>query len=195
MSFRNFLLTIIIAWFSFSCNKESAQPKDLNAVTKTDQTVPAPSFGIGESLRPSADSIARTWEAYMKVSEFLKTNGSLSNEESLYNAKDLVKLTEALKDSIPLADLNNPAVKIRLNVLHNEALRLQDMADIKVITNKEITEERQKIYDAFSAINYKLNNMSDQAKINEQLKDFIDLEGVDTTRNLLQKDYSKDITE
>ena len=52
-----------------------------------------------------------------------------------------------------------------------------------------------KIYDAFSAINYKLNNMSDQAKINEQLKDFINLEGVDTTRNLLQKDYSKDNTE
>ena len=62
-----------------------------------------------------------------------------------------------------------------------------------ILVNQRL--HRQKIYDAFSAINYKLNNMSDQAKINEQLKDFIDLEGVDTTRNLLQKDYSKDNTE
>jgi len=195
MSFRYFLITIIITWFSYSCNKEPAQPKDLISDVKKDQAAPAKSYGISESLKPSADSIARTWEAYTKVSEFLKTNSSLTNEESLYNAKDLVKLTEALKDSIPLAELNNPAVKIRLNVLHNEALRLQDMADIKVITNMEIAEERQKIYDAFSAINYKLNNMSEQAKINEQLKDFIDVEAVDTTRNLLQKDYSKEISE
>lgn len=192
MPLSYFIIIILIACFSFSCNKESAQPKDLKTNTKKDQPAPTQSFGISESLKPSADSIASTWEAYLKVSEFLKINGAMSNEETLYNAKDLVKLTEALKDSIPLEDLNNPAVKIRLNVLHNEALRLLDMADIKVITGKEIAEERQKLYDAFSAINYKLNNLSDQAKINEQLKDFIDLEGVDTTRNLLQNDYSKE---
>lgn len=195
MHLRNFFLTILFVWFSYSCKKDVEQPKDLISDKKTEKAAPTQTFGISESLKPSADSIARNWDAYMKVAEFLKINGAISNEETLYNAKDLVKLTESLKDSIPLENLNNPAMKIRINVLHNEALRLQDMADIKVITDKEILEERQKIYDAFSAINYKLNNLTDQAKINDQLKDFIDMEGVDTTRNLLKKDYSKEITE
>jgi len=195
MHFRNFFLTLLIAWVFYGCKKDAEQPKDLVSDKKTEKGLPTRTFGFSESLKPSADSIARTWDAYLKVADFLKINGAKSNEETLYNAKDLVKLTESLKDSIPLENLNNPAMKIRINVLHNEALRLQDMADIKVITDKEILEERQKIYDAFSAINYKLNNLADQAKINEQLKDFIDLEGIDTTRNLLKKDYSKEITE
>lgn len=195
MHFRNFFLTILIGWISFSCKKDVEQPKELISDKKTEKAIPTQTLVVSERLKPSADSIARKWEAYMKVAEFLKINGAISNEETLYNAKDLVKLTESLKDSIPLENLNNPAMKIRINVLNNEALRLQDMADIKVITDKEILEERQKIYDALSAINYKLNNLTDQAKINEQLKDFIDLEAVDTTRNLLKKDYSKEITE
>lgn len=195
MHFRNFFLTILIGWISFSCKKDVEQPKELISDKKTEKAIPTQTLVVSERLKPSADSIARKWEAYMKVAEFLKINGAISNEETLYNAKDLVKLTESLKDSIPLENLNNPAMKIRINVLNNEALRLQDMADIKVITDKEILEERQKIYDALSAINYKLNNLTDQAKINERLKDFIDLEAVDTTRNLLKKDYSKEITE
>ncbi|MDZ7614037.1 MAG: hypothetical protein U5K51_10335 [Flavobacteriaceae bacterium] len=136
MHFRNFFLTILIASVFYGCKKDVEQPKDLISDKKTEKVVPAQTFVISESLRPSADSIARNWEAYLKVAEFLKINGAKSNEETRYNAKDLVKLTESLKDSIPLENLNNPAMKIRINVLHNEALRLQDMADIKVITDE-----------------------------------------------------------
>ncbi len=92
----------------------------------------------------------------------------------MLNAEELAKLAQELKDSIRIEELQTPSIKIRLNIIHNEALRIEDISKISIITEEEIHKEYIKIYEAFSALNSKINNNLNQKELNEQLKDFID---------------------
>ena len=65
-----------------------------------------------------------------------------------------------------------PSVKIRLNVLNNEALRLFDMDSIPNITNKEVIHETKNIVNAFNALNIKINNEVNKNLITKDLSGF-----------------------
>ncbi len=165
----------------FSCKKDASIEVQNTPISIQDSIRTNLNYSITEKLNPAAQELSKEWTEYNEVNRFLENNGSNSNEQALFNAKEFAGLTEKLKDTISVQELNIPALKIRLNVLHNEALRLQDMATISVISAKEVNLERQKIYDAFSAVNFKLNNLTDQAKINDKLKQFVDEMVLDTT--------------
>jgi len=94
--------------------------------------------------------------------------------EALLNSVELSELALQLKDSVRVEKLNIPEVKIRLNVLYSETLRLADMSTIPTITEELVAEENNNVINAFSALNLKINNMNSREKINEELSEFID---------------------
>lgn len=184
MNYRILSSLLCFILFCASCQKrtENEVRKDVGVLVES--TKNEMNFKSPQGLNSAAQDLVKDWEEYKRVDEFLKNDQNQSNQVALFNAKELSNLTGHLRDSIRIPTFEIPALKIRLNVLHNEALRLQDMSNISVITPDAVSEERQKIYDAFSAINSKLNNMTDQELINERLTNFVDEMALDTTRNL-----------
>lgn len=181
MKYFHFTTILLLFLIHFSCKKNTTIELRNTPISVQDSTSTHLNYDITEKLNPAAQELTKEWTEYNEVNRFLENNGSNTNEQALFNAKEFAGLTEKLKDTISIQELNIPSLKIRLNVLHNEALRLQDMATISVISNMEVNLERQKIYDAFSAVNFKLNNLTDQASINDKLKEFVDEMVLDTT--------------
>ena len=64
-----------------------------------------------------------------------------------------------MKDSIRVDALKKTNVKARFNVLHNETLRLVDMASIPSISDEEVDQEVTQILEIYSAVNAKINTV------------------------------------
>jgi len=114
-----------------------------------------------------------SWIEYQKFDDFIEQYKNITISDALYNAKDLANLAQQLKDSIRIEKFKIPSVKIRLNVLYNETLRLADMSEIKTIGEKEVLHENENILNAFSALNLKINNILSQEDLNSDVDEFI----------------------
>jgi hypothetical protein len=125
-------------------------------------------------LSAKAKKLTENWKEYQNIDDYIQQYKEISITNSLLNAQHLSELTQQLKDSIRIEKLNIPPVKIRLNVLHNEALRLADMATIKQITEEEVIRENTNILNAYSALNIKINNMVSQEGLNNEVKAFLE---------------------
>ena len=125
-------------------------------------------------LNMKAQKLVENWDEYQNIDELLKQYQHITANMALLNAKELSVLSKQLKDSIRIEQLKIPAVKIRLNVLHNETLRLADMETIPSITEPEVIEENNNILDAYSALNLKINNIVNQENLNQELNSFVD---------------------
>jgi len=168
-------LLLFFTTFFYSCNNKKISNKETIILQeKKSDTIQKYVLKFDEKLTPKGKTLVEEWGEYQRFNKFLEDNQVYIPEESLLNAKELAKLAQELKDSIRIEKLQTPAVKIRLNVINNEALRLEDMSEISVITDEEVRKEYNKIYEAFSALNSKINNNLNQEKLNEELKDFID---------------------
>lgn len=114
---------------------------------------------LGETLNPSAKEDLDTWQGYKDVDALMLSYYNISMSDALSNANELSGLIEIMKDSIPLETLNKPNVIARFNVLHNEALRLADMANISSITEEEVAQEVAQLLKLYSAVNSKINTV------------------------------------
>lgn len=151
---------ILILFFNFSCTKtknveEVATASDTLVVDTTDRII----NNSSETLIPEAKQTLEDWKEYKKLDQFMLKYYNVSNFEALNNAKELSELVQHLKDSIRIDKLKTPNVVARFNVLHNETLRLADMATIPSISKAEVEEEVKKIIDLFSAVNSKINTI------------------------------------
>jgi len=72
--------------------------------------------------------------------------------------------------SIEIDNLNQLNVIARFNVLHNQTLRLADMANIPSISSEEVKEEIRTILDVFSAVNSKINTIYKVEEIRDLLE-------------------------
>ena len=165
-----FLVLLIIV---FSCDKavskrniEVARDSLVSNTLKVNYPV--------AKLNSKAKKLVENWDEYQNIEELLKQYQHITTNMALLNAKELSVLSKQLKDSIRVEQLNIPAVKIRLNVLHNETLRLADMETIPSITESEVIEEKNNILDAYSALNLKINNIVNQENLNQELSNFVD---------------------
>lgn len=178
-----FIATIIL--ISILACKDLVSKKDLNSEKIT---IPA-NHKITKNnyidLSPKAKKLIENWKEYQNIDDYIKQYKEISITNSLLNAQHLSELTQELKDSIRIEKLNNSPVKIRLNVLHNEALRLADMATINQITEEEVIRENTNILNAYSALNIKINNIVSQEGINNEVKTF--LEEVKKTPTILDR--------
>ena len=127
---------------------------------------------IGETLSPDAIKKVSSWPEYKQLDDLITNFYSITTNEALTLSKELTNATGQLKDSIKIERFKQADIAIRINVLHNYALRLADMATLEYIDPKEVKLETQNILDAFSALNAKLNNIYDQQKLETELKEF-----------------------
>lgn len=171
MSVKKIYIVFIIIFTIVSCNNSK---KELAPEQKSKPANHTKTKNAIIDLTPKAKKLTQNWIEYQNINEYIQQYKEISITNSLLNAKRLAELTQQLKDSIRVEKLNNSSVKIRLNVLNNEALRLADMATINQITEKEVIIENKNILNAYSALNIKINNIVSQENINSQLKAFID---------------------
>jgi len=173
MLIKNLFVVTIISISILSC-------KDLESKKESDSekiTIPANHKKTRNNyvdLSPKSKKLTENWKEYQNIEEYIQQYKDISITNSLLNAQHLSELTQQLKDSIRIEKLNIPPVKIRLNVLHNEALRLADMATIKQITEEEVIRENTNILRAYSALNIKINNMVSQEGLNNEVKAFLE---------------------
>jgi len=163
-----FLLIILL--FNFSCNrnKETAAVSDKSDSLKIDAN--RIENKIGETLIPEAKSGLDTWKEYQDVDELLLKYYSITTFEALSSAKELSELVKLMKDSLRVEKLQKPNIIARINVLHNETLRLADMAIIPSISKEEVKEEVSNIVSIYSAINSKINTIYQAETIQNALE-------------------------
>lgn len=171
MFLKNLFFILFVVLF-FSCKKATttAEILTVNDSIQTNAIVPKSSL---VPLTRESQLEVENWEEYQKLNDFLAQYKNITMRDALFNAKDLANLAQQLKDSIRIEKFKTPSVKIRLNVLHNETLRLADMAEIKTISEQEVIEENENILNAFSALNLKINNLISQENLNSDVDEFI----------------------
>jgi hypothetical protein len=125
-------------------------------------------------LNSKSEELISSWPEYQKFDELINQYQEISMSEALLNSVELSELAMQLRDSIRIEKLDVPEVKIRLNVLYSETLRLADMSTIPTITEALVSRENNNVIDAYSALNLKINNMSAQDELNEEISKFVD---------------------
>ncbi|HIE46106.1 MAG TPA: hypothetical protein EYP87_08095 [Flavobacteriaceae bacterium] len=153
-------------------------------------------------LHSEAKKAIENWQEYISVSDFISKFYNTSTKEVLLNSAQFYELTSHLKDSIRLDRFKKPSLKIRLNVLNNEALRLFDMDSIPSITNKEVIHETENIINAYNALNIKINNSVKRDLLSNDLsgfnhlfetKDSLDIKPLNKQQQKLKKEKRKKI--
>jgi len=152
-----FLLIILLLNFSCNRNKETALVSEKADSLKID--VNRIENKIGETLIPEAKTAMDNWKEYRDVDELILKYYSITNMEALSNAQELAELVMRLKDSLRVEKLQKANIIARINVLHNETLRLADMANIPSISKAEVKDEVSNIVSIYSAINSKINTI------------------------------------
>jgi hypothetical protein len=150
---------LVILFFTISCNRN----KNIEEVIEVVDTLKVDEDrivnSIGETLIPNAKRNLKYWKEYNNVDEFMLKYYNVSKLEALNNSKELSDLVKFMIDTIRVDKLDKINVIARFNVLHNETLRLADMANIHSITKEEVKEEVKKILDLYSAVNSKINTI------------------------------------
>lgn len=174
-----FYLIIFLSFFVFfiSCRKEKSGITlnqeiaiKANSNEQVDKKFNSKTSKIRLTL--SAKKRVKNWQEYQNISEFIPKYYKTTTKEALFNSQRLAELTQQLKDTIRVEKFDEPSFRIRLNVLHNEALRLADMDSIPNITNKEIITESNNIVNAFEAVKSKINTVVNKEVLEKDLEEF-----------------------
>jgi len=161
-----FLMIILL-----SCNSEKkSERKQLKKSLKQEVIL---KINNPLKLSKEAKSLIKGWNEFKNFKILFNQYKTPTPSEVLSNAKELNTLAQQLKDSIRNKLLNTVPFKARLDVLHNETLRLQDMANIPNLKNKEIKAQVIKILAAYNATIAKLNNLAVQKQIETELDNMV----------------------
>lgn len=166
-----YIVRFLIITFIFitACNRT----KDTNAVSDLKDSVSS-SHRITNiltvPLKPKAALELKNWKEYGEVDKMIKKYKNVSRTEALANGLELSQMVQLMKDSVRVETLKRIDVKARINVLHNETLRLADMANIPAITDDEIKEEVSKIFFLFAALNSKINTIYQSEEIKKTIE-------------------------
>ncbi len=124
-------------------------------------------------LNPKSEELVQDWPEYEKFSDLVGQYQEITLTDALLDSKELSEMAKQLRDSIRIERLNIPSIKMRLNVLHSETMRLADMATIPTITEMSILKENNNVIQAFSALNLKINNMYSMEELNDEISAFV----------------------
>lgn len=122
------IAAVILCTYFISCNntdKETFANKETTDSLKTDVSNIR---SIGETLLPEAKKNVEGWEAYQQLDQLITKYYTADASEALNLSKELSTTTKQLKDSLTIERFKENDVMIRINVLYNYTLRLQDMA-------------------------------------------------------------------
>lgn len=171
-----FLFFLVI----FSCKKTeqntTIDPKDKPSLSVVQ------AHKMFDKVSPNFENKIEDWKSLHNVTVFLERFKKASANEILSNALELKGLSKSLKDSIKPDLFNLPSVNARLNIFHNESLRLADMTNIPAITAVEVHNQTDKVIDAFSSINSKVNTIFIKKRFEESIDIDVSYIGLDTTK-------------
>lgn len=164
----------------FSCDKkkqDTSQEQD----SKPLLSVPK-EFGVTVKVDAAFLKDIEEWQELKAVDSFLKRFKKASPNEVLGNALELESLVKSLKDSVKPSLFNVLAFKARINILHNETLRLSDMTFIPAIKATEVNVQTAKIISAFSAVNSKVNTILLKKRFEDAIEVDVKFIGLDSTQ-------------
>ena len=161
-SFLILLLTLLVS--CINAEKKDVQIRKRTEINSIQKHV------VKTRLEQNTLQTINAWKEYTTVDDHLKKFTAISANEALNNAIQLTKSVKLMKDSIRPKELVNPSFRARINVLENEALRLKDMTFIPAITANEINLQVDKIMEAFSATNSKINTIYSQLEVEKEIE-------------------------
>ncbi|NVJ89759.1 MAG: hypothetical protein HWD82_10030 [Flavobacteriaceae bacterium] len=135
-----------------------------------------------EEVSPAFKNEIQEWTVLENVAIFLVRFNKASANQVLSNADELADLTSAIRTSVIPKILNTPSIKARIMILHNEALRLEDMNKIPAITAEEVHEQINKVIDAYSSLNSKVNTVFRKKRFEDAIDVDVSFIGLDTTK-------------
>ena len=165
MNYKIFFYIVLLSLI-YNCKSDKKQKLEIIKKSNKDILVKHKSFS---SINKDSYEKINSWKSYENFKEFIQRFENISPNEAFANVKELKSLTETLKDSLTIYKFKTPAFKARLNVLENEVLRLDDMADIPAITSTEVNLQIDKIFLVFSSLNEKINALHDQEALEEEI--------------------------
>ena len=168
-----FIAFLALTLFISACKNKEQKAKEVNDSSPVKNSLIKSEKPITK-LNPASKEMVATWPEYQKFDELISQYQETSMNEALLNSIELSELARQLKDSVRIEKLDIPEVKIRLNVLYSETLRLADMSTIQTITEALVAQENNNVIDAYSALNIKINNMTAQDELNEEISTFVD---------------------
>ena len=162
---------LIIALLLSCKNKNEQNMQEYSDQLKTESTIKSEHRII--PLNPKSEELVKDWPEYQKFSDLVGQYQEISLTDALLNSKELSEMAQQLRDSVRIERLDIPSIKMRLNVLHSETMRLADMSTIPTITEMSILKENNNVIQAFSALNLKINNMYSMEKLNDEISAFV----------------------
>lgn len=169
------MLTII-----FSCDKKQERI-EVQEITKP-LLSEVYNFSSVKEINPIFNEDIQDWEELKAVDNFLGRFQKVSANEVLSNALELKGLVKVLKDSVKPTLFNDDSFTARINILYNETLRLADMTTIPAIKADEVHLQTEKIIDAFSAVNAKVNTILSKKRFEDEIDIDIAFIGLDSTK-------------
>lgn len=162
-----FLFLILLINFSCDFKKTDTNNSSVDSLAVNGKRI---TNTISETLTPSAKKDFENWEEYQDVDEFIIEYYNISISEALTGAENLAGLVKLMKDTIRVPAIDKLNVIARFNVLHNETLRLADMANIPSISDEEVSEEVSQILDVYASVNSKINTIYKAQDLQEALE-------------------------
>ncbi|WP_146106929.1 hypothetical protein [Polaribacter porphyrae] len=151
------ILTFFLFLLLFSCNKKQQNSVVLSEEKPEMSIIVNHNFSV--KVKPIFEQEIATWKELKILDSFLERFTKASPNEALSNAIELENLIKNVKDSVKPKLFDTPSFKARVNILHNESLRLSDMINIPSIKAKEVNEQTGKIVKAYDALISKINSV------------------------------------
>tara|TARA_R110002072_G_scaffold298407_2_gene472330 strand:+ start:2169 stop:2792 length:624 start_codon:yes stop_codon:yes gene_type:complete len=171
---------LLLFVFIFSCDKKqetTTQQEDSKPLLSVENE-----FSSVKGINPIFRKDVEEWKELNAVTDFLERFKKASPKEVLSNALELKGLVESLKDSIKPVIFNASSFDARINIFYNETLRLADMTTIPAIQAQEVNVQTEKILEAFSAVNAKVNTILSKKRFEDEIDIDVSFIGLDSTK-------------
>ena len=157
-----YIIYSICALFFLSCNDGKINSKQ--AIKKPQLSQIKKHVKISK-IHAKYQTEIEEWQEYENLSVFLNQFASISPNDALNNSRELNDLAKNLVDSLKPVIFETPAFSARVNLLYNQTLRLFDMSSIPAIKANEVNNHIDKVLNAFSSINSKINTTLKQREL------------------------------
>jgi len=174
------IIYLVVSFFLFSCgNKKTDTIKKTQGKSKLSI---AKQHATYEKINPIFEKEVENWQELNTVHSFIQKFDKVSPNEALSNALELRDLVTILKDSVTPNIFDIPSFQARVNILHNETLRLADLTRIPAITFEDVNLQVNKTIVAFSSVNSKINTILSKKQFEDTVDIKIDYIGIDPTK-------------
>ena len=163
-----YIIYSICALFFLSCNDGKINSKQ--AIKKPQLSQIKKHVKISK-IHAKYQTEIEEWQEYENLSVFLNQFATISPNDALNNSRELNDLAKNLVDSLKPVIFETPAFNARLNLLYNQTLRLFDMSSIRAIKANEVNNHIDKVLNAFSSINSKINTTLKQRELELSVED------------------------